>query len=58
MARSNYRSGKDMPAEFFLPPADDKALWEETIKLVALCAVFLVALGVVVAFTQHIVITI
>ncbi|MCW2831293.1 MAG: hypothetical protein JWP31_1985 [Aeromicrobium sp.] len=47
---------KDMPAEFFLPPQTDEGLRKETMKLVALSAGFIVALGAVVALTQDIVI--
>jgi hypothetical protein len=48
---------KDLPAEFFLPPQTDAALRRETIKLVAGCVAFIVALGIIVALTQGIVIT-
>jgi hypothetical protein len=46
---------KDLPAEFFLPPASNEALWSETIKLVAGCVAFIVILGIIVALTQGIV---
>jgi hypothetical protein len=35
---------KDMPAEFFLPPATNAALWAETAKLVVGCVAFIVTL--------------
>jgi hypothetical protein len=47
---------KDMPAEFFLPPQSDEALWSETMTLVAGSVAFIVILGIVVALTQGIVI--
>ena len=47
---------KDMPAEFFLPPQTNTALWKETIRLVAGCVAFIVILGIIVALTQGIVI--
>jgi hypothetical protein len=50
-------SMKDLPAEFFLPPQTNAALWSETVKLVGGCVAFIVLLGVVVALTQGIVIT-
>ncbi|MCV7388159.1 hypothetical protein H5P34_08880 [Mycobacterium porcinum] len=49
---------KDMPAEFFLPPQNNAELWDETVKLVAGCVAFLVILGVVVALTQGMVISV
>lgn len=48
---------KDMPAEFFLPPQSNAALWDETVKLVVGSLLFLVVLGVIVAMTQGIVVT-
>jgi hypothetical protein len=51
-------SMKDMPAEFFLPPQSNAALWNETVKLVVGCVVYLVILGIVVALTQGIVVTV
>ncbi len=51
-------SMKDMPAEFFLPPQSNAELWDETVKLVAGCVAFLVILGVIVAPTQGIVISV
>ena len=48
---------KDMPAEFFLPPQTNAALQRETVRLVALSVAFIVALGVIVALAQGIVIT-
>jgi hypothetical protein len=50
-------SMKELPAEFFLPPHTNDALRRETIRLVAGCVAFLVVLGVIVALTQGIVIT-
>lgn len=47
---------KDMPAEFFLPPQSNAALWDETVKLVVGSLLFLVVLGIIVAMTQGIVI--
>jgi len=49
---------KDMPAEFFLPPQSNAALWDETVKLVLGCLAFLVVLGIIVALTQGIVISV
>jgi hypothetical protein len=49
---------KEMPAEFFLPPQTNAALKRETIWLVAVSVAFIVVLGVVVALTQGIVITV
>ena len=46
----------DMPAEFYLPPQSDAALWQETRRLLAGCVTFLVVLGVIVALTQGIVV--
>ncbi|TDH48010.1 hypothetical protein E2F47_25550 [Mycobacterium eburneum] len=59
MADTGYRRTdmKDMPAEFFLPPQTNKALWEETGKLLALCVAFIVVLGIAVVLTQGIVVT-
>jgi len=48
----------DMPAEFFLPPQSNAALWDETVKLVVGCVVYLVILGIIVALTQGIVISV
>ncbi|MDT5090811.1 MAG: hypothetical protein QOH60_174 [Mycobacterium sp.] len=47
---------KDMPAEFYLPPQSNAALWQETRRLVAGCVAFLVVLGIIVALTQAIVV--
>ena len=47
---------KDLPAEFFLPPATIAALWKETVKLVGGCVAFIVILGIIVALTQGIVV--
>jgi hypothetical protein len=49
---------KDMPAEFFLPPQSNEALAKETIRLIVGCTAFIVILGVIVALTQGIVITV
>ena len=52
------RSGmKDMPAEFYLPPQTQVGLWNETRKLVLGCVAFIIVLGVIVASTQGIVVT-
>ncbi|EUA30586.1 hypothetical protein I553_4843 [Mycobacterium xenopi 4042] len=47
---------KDMPVEFFLPPATNAALWAETAKLVVGCMAFILMLASIVTFTQGIVI--
>jgi hypothetical protein len=49
---------KDMPAEFFLPPQSNEALKTETIRLIVGCAAFIVVLGIIVALTQGILITV
>ena len=49
---------KDLPAEFFLPPQTNEALKTETIRLLAGCVAFLVILGIIVALTQGIVVTV
>jgi hypothetical protein len=49
---------KDMPAEFFLPPQTNAALQRETVRLVAVSVAFIMVLGVIVALTQGIVITV
>jgi hypothetical protein len=49
---------KDMPAEFFLPPQTNAALRRETVRLVAVSVAFIVVLGIIVALTQGIVITV
>jgi len=49
-------SMKDLPAEFFLPPPTDTALWQETAKLVAGAYAFIFILGLLVALTQGVVI--
>ena len=56
MANSRRVSMKDLPAEFFLPPKTNAALWSETIKLVGGCVAFIVILGIIVALTQGIVV--
>lgn len=47
---------KDLPAEFFLPPPTNAGLWRETAMLVGGSVAFIVALGVIVALTQGIVV--
>ena len=47
---------KELPAEFFLPPATNAALWKETVKLVGGCVAFIVILGIIVALTQGVVV--
>ena len=49
---------KDLPAEFFLPPQTTAGLIKETVRLVAGCVAFIVILGIIVALTQGIVITV
>jgi hypothetical protein len=49
---------KELPAEFFLPPQTDAALRRETVRLIAGCVAFIVVLGVIVALTQGIVLTV
>jgi hypothetical protein len=49
---------KDLPAEFFLPPQTNDALKKETIRLLVGCVAFLVILGVTVALTQGIVVSV
>jgi hypothetical protein len=49
---------KHLPAEFFLPPQTNAALKRETVRLVALCVAFIVVLGIIVALTQGIVVTV
>jgi hypothetical protein len=49
---------KQLPAEFFLPPQSNAALQRETVRLVAACVAFIVILGIIVALTQGIVITV
>ena len=49
---------KELPAEFFLPPQTSAALKRETVWLVAVSVAFIVILGVIVALTQGIVITV
>ena len=48
---------KEMPAEFFLPPQSNAALYGETVRLVTVSVAFIVILGFIVALTQGIVIT-
>jgi hypothetical protein len=48
---------KELPAEFFLPPQTDAALRRETVRLIAGCVAFIVVLGIIVALTQGIVLT-
>jgi hypothetical protein len=47
---------KDLPAEFFLPPQTNSALWIQTVKLLGGCVAFIVILGIIVALTQGIVV--
>ncbi len=47
----------ELPAEFFLPPQTNAALLRETVRLVAACVAFIVILGVIVALTQGVVVT-
>jgi hypothetical protein len=49
---------KKLPAEFFLPPQTNAALQRETVRLVAACVAFIMTLGIIVALTQGIVITV
>ena len=49
-------SMKDMPDEFFLPPATDAALWRQTAMLVAGCYAYITVLAIVVALTAGIVV--
>ena len=49
---------KAIPVEFFLPPQTNAALRQETIRLIAGCVAFIVFLGIIVALTQGIVITV
>jgi hypothetical protein len=49
---------KDLPAEFFLPPQNNAGLKQETIRLVAGSFAFVVILGIIVALTQGIVISV
>jgi hypothetical protein len=57
MDGTNQRSSmKDIPAEFYLPPQSNTALWQETRKLVLGSVAYIVILGIIVALTQGIVI--
>jgi hypothetical protein len=57
MPRDYRRSNmKDMPAEFFLPPPTRAGLWRETAALALGCYAFIIALGIIVALTQDIVV--
>jgi hypothetical protein len=49
---------KDLPAEFFLPPQTDAALRQQTVRLIAGCIAFIVVIGIIVALTQGIVVTV
>ena len=49
---------KKLPAEFFLPLQTNAALQRETVRLVAACVAFILILGVIVALTQGIVLTV
>ncbi|MGO9154773.1 DUF7156 family protein [Mycobacterium sp.] len=46
-----------LPAEFFLPPASNHALWSETRNLILGSLAFIAILSMVVALTQGIVVT-
>ena len=50
------QSMKDMPTEFFLPPPTKAGLWRETAALALGCSAFIIALAIVVAVTQDIVV--
>ncbi|WP_197516347.1 hypothetical protein [Mycobacterium sp. E2497] len=52
MVGSKRRNMKDMPAEFFLPPATKAGLWRETIALVAGCYLFILTIASVAVLTQ------
>jgi len=54
-AKDDHRKFKDMPAEFYLPPADNADLWRETRMLMLLSVAFITALAVVVTLTQGVV---
>lgn len=56
--RSHRINMKDLPAEFFLPPPTNVALWNETWKLLGGCVTFIMILGIIVALTQGIVFTV
>ncbi|MEZ0351917.1 hypothetical protein [Mycobacterium sp. pR1184] len=56
MAESQRRNMKDMPADFFLPPATQAGLWRETIALVAGCYLYILTLAILVALTQGVVV--
>ncbi|WP_169926047.1 DUF7156 family protein [Mycobacterium arosiense] len=58
MVEPKRRDMKDMPAEFFLPPATKAGMWRETIALVAGCYLFILTIAVAVMLTQGIVIRI
>ncbi len=51
-----HENMKDMPAEFFLPPPTNSGLWRETAALVLGCYAFIIALAIIVALTQDIVV--
>ncbi|WP_145010939.1 DUF7156 family protein [Mycobacterium marseillense] len=51
-------SMKELPAEFFLPPQTNAALKREAVRLVAVSVAFIVVLGIIVALTQGIVVTV
>jgi hypothetical protein len=50
------KSMKDMPAEFFLPPPTNSGLWRETAALELSCYAFIIALAIIVALTQDIIV--
>jgi hypothetical protein len=55
-SKAHKRSGAHgLPAEFYLPPQSNTALWRETWRLVLGCLTFLLVLGIIVASTQGIV---
>ncbi|GAC1395664.1 MAG: hypothetical protein NVS4B6_00690 [Mycobacterium sp.] len=56
MPNSRRVNMEDLSAEFFLPPATNAALWNETVKLVGGCVAFIVILGIMVALTRGIVV--
>ncbi|WP_238963465.1 hypothetical protein KN248_023080 [Mycobacterium paraintracellulare] len=49
---------KELPTEFFLPPQTNAGLKRETVRLVAVSVAFIVVLGIIVALTQGIVVTV
>jgi hypothetical protein len=53
---ANRVNMKDLPAEFFLPPETNAALWSETLRLSGGSVAFIVILGIIAALTQGIVV--